>query len=98
MIEHLRIQQALGLGLSGLVIIYHFLDRVIPGFSAPLSSFDPVRAMPYALVIVAFFYLKRLWNHTREKYEEFLSNSPGIEINTEGISYGVGHAHGKKKH
>lgn len=93
MIEHLRIQQALGLGLSGLVLIYHFLDRVLPGFSAPFANLDPVRAMPYILVVVAFFYLRRLWSHTKEKYKEFLKNSPGIKINTEGVSYGIGHGH-----
>lgn len=93
MIEHLRIQQALGLGLSGLVLFYHFIDRVAPGFSAPFSNFDPIRAMPYILALVTFFYLKMLWNHTREKYEEFLANSPGVDIDTIGINYGVGHGH-----
>lgn len=91
MIEHLRIQQALGLGLSSLVIIYHFLDRVAPGFSAPFSNFDPIRVMPYVLVIVAVLYLRKLWSNTKEKYEEFLRNSPGIDVNTDGISYGTGH-------
>lgn len=93
MIDHLRIQQALGLGLSSLVIIYHFLDRVVPGFSAPLCNFDLIRTMPYFLWVAAFFYLKRLWNHTEKKYQEFLKNSPGIVVNTDGVSYGVGHGH-----
>ncbi|MCQ8895241.1 hypothetical protein NQT62_02160 [Limnobacter humi] len=93
MIQHLRIQQALGLGLSGLVIIYHFLDRVVPGFSAPFCNFDPIRVMPYLLVIVAVLYLRNLWNRTKKSYEEFLRNSPGVEINTDGVSYGIGHGH-----
>ena len=93
MIEHLRIQQALGLGLSGLVLMYHFLDRVVPALYAPSSNFDPIRTMPYILVVVAVLYLRRLWGKIEEKYEEFLKNSPGITVDTEDISYGVGHGH-----
>lgn len=93
MIEHLRIQQRLGLGLSMLVLIYHFFDRVFPGFCASLSNFDPARAMPYVVVIIAILYLRNLWSHTNTKYDEFLNNSPGIKVKTNGFNYGVGHGH-----
>lgn len=95
MIEHLRIQLALGIGLGGIVLCYHFLERVLPGFSSPISSFEPIRALPYFLVVVSFFYLLNVKKHTKEKYEEFLKNSPGINVDTQDISYGIGHGHDK---
>jgi hypothetical protein len=94
MITHLRIQQALGIGLSSLVLLYHFLTRVAPGLGGPWSSFDPVRTLPYLMAIVAVIYginIKRKRDHA---YQEFIKNSPGIEVSTAGITYGPGHGFG----
>lgn len=91
MLTHLQIQYALGLGLGALVLLYHFFDRVFPGFGAPIHNFDPVRGLPYILVIAATIYLYRLRNKRNKSYREFLENSPGIDVDTEGINYGVGH-------
>lgn len=95
MIEHLRIQLALGMALCCIVLCYHFFERVLPGFSAPLSRFDPIRSLPYIFVVVSFFYLRNVKRHTRKKYEAFIKNSPGKAIDTNDINYGVGHGHGK---
>lgn len=93
MIEHLRIQLALGVGLGLLVLLYHFVDRVMPGFSAPWSNFDPVRTLPYVVVIAAFIYLTKVKKDTNKKYQEFIGNSPGKNVDTKGINYGIGHGH-----
>jgi len=93
MIEHLRIQMALGIGLGGIVIIYHFVERILPNISESVSNFDPIRSLPYILIIFAFGYLYWLKKHCKEKYEEFIKNSPGVDIDTNNIKYGVGHAH-----
>ncbi|OCW20884.1 hypothetical protein C9382_12035 [Pseudomonas aylmerensis] len=93
MIYHLRIQMALGLVLAMLVLGYHFVDRVVPGFSLPISDFSVARSLPYILAFVSsgyLFWLKRL---NIKKYEEFLRESPGKTINTTGTQYGVGHGH-----
>ncbi len=93
MLTHLKIQYALGLGLGGIVLLYHFITRVSPGFDLPISCFDPIRSLPYALVLVSLIYLSFLRKNRNMSYEEFLKNSPGIDIDTKGIQYGVGHGY-----
>lgn len=93
MIEHLRIQLFLGGALGGLVLLYHFFDRVVPGFSSPISNFEPVRLLPYIVVTVATIYLVKLKNDAAIKYQEFIANSPGVTVDTSGVNYGKGHGH-----
>jgi hypothetical protein len=95
MIEHLRIQVALGVGLSGIVSIYHFIERILPGLRAPWSNFEPLRGLPYLIFFVALVYLFLLKGRTRIKYQEFIDNSPGIEVDTTNVDYGIGHGHDK---
>jgi hypothetical protein len=91
MIEHLRIQLALGVTLGGIVLSYHFFERVLPGLSSPISNFEPIRALPYILVFFAVIYLFNLKKKSREKYASFISSSPGLHVDTIGIDYGRGH-------
>jgi hypothetical protein len=91
MITHLRIQYALGLGITLVVLIFHFFTRIVPGLGGQWSSFDPVRALPYAVGMIAVLVLSWLKAHREKAYAEFLSNSPGREINVSGVTFGVGH-------
>jgi hypothetical protein len=91
MLTHLKIQFALAIGLCSIVLLYHFFTRIVPGFGASFRNIDPVRSLPYLVLFVSFFFLKWIRNNRRESYREFLANSPGIEVDTTGISYGVGH-------
>jgi hypothetical protein len=90
MISHLRIQYALAIGLTGLVLLFHFITRVLPGMTS-VASFDPQRTIPYVVLGAAILYLADSARTERRKYEEFLQNSPGIPVTTTGIRYGVGH-------
>lgn len=91
MIMHLRIQMALGVGLSALVVLFHFFERVAPGFSAPISNFELRRALPYLIVVCVVIYVRFVNRHRDESYEEFIRNSPGKSIDTTGIAYRRGH-------
>ncbi|WP_445621515.1 hypothetical protein ACUN8C_06980 [Kushneria sp. Sum13] len=93
MIEHLRIQLALGSALAGIVLIYHFFDRVVPGLSSSISNFEPARSLPYIVIVAAVVYLRALKVATAEKYQEFIENSPGVDVDTSGVNYGKGHGH-----
>lgn len=93
MITHLRIQMFLGIGLSLIVFLFHFLTRVVPGFHLPLSDFDPPRTMPYIVAIATFIWLTRLKRDRDKSYKEFILNSPGAPVDVEGIEYGIGHGH-----
>lgn len=93
MIEHLRIQLALGSSLAGIVLLHHFIERIIPFLYANFYKFEPICLAPYILLILIIPYLYKLKKDTNDKYSEFVRNSPGIDINTIGIIYGKGHGH-----
>lgn len=93
MITHLRIQFVLGVGMATIVLLYHFWDRVYPGIVASDSSFDLLRTFPYATAIAVAVFICWLIRHSRRSYEEFLKNSPGVDVDTIGIAYGEGHGY-----
>ncbi len=72
-------------------MFYHFVTRVLPGLGKPWSHLDLSKILPYVVVGLATVML---WRHKKFKdseYSEFLSNSPGKEIDTLDIKYGIGH-------
>jgi hypothetical protein len=91
MLTHLRIQYGLGVAIAGMFLVYHFSLRVWPGFTAPVSNFQFTRALPYLFAIAAVIGLWLLRRNRIASYQEFLRNSPGLDINTKGIDYGIGH-------
>ena len=90
MIRHLRIQFALGVGVALLILIFHFLIRVVPGLGAS-SRFDVFRTMPYVIGFVVALYCWREKATRDEEYLAFKKTSPGKDIDTRGIVYGPGH-------
>jgi hypothetical protein len=97
MITTLRVQVALSLGIGLLVLIYHFLVQVLPGFKLSISRFDPRRALPYVVALIAGVLIIKLKKKRIIDYDEFLKNSPGLQILTEGIEYGGGHGFKKRE-
>ncbi len=91
MITHLRIQMALGVGLSAFVVLIHFLERVAPGLSAPMANLDLKRSLPYAMLICVLIYAWRVNRHRDRSYDEFVEHSPGKLVDTRGIAYRHGH-------
>lgn len=91
MLTHLKIQYLFGIGIIFLVLLYHFLTRVVPGLGAPWANFEPLRCLPYIIVVVGAIVVLRLHSKMKKKYAEFIQNSPGIDVDTEGIVYDEGH-------
>ncbi|WP_223563861.1 hypothetical protein [Pantoea agglomerans] len=93
MLTHLKIQRNLGVGLAFIVIGYHFFTRVYSGFPLPLTlnNIDPMRMLPYLVIVWSAFYIPRQIWVTNKKYKEFIENSPGKTIDTSSVTYGVGH-------
>lgn len=81
-IEHLQVQLSFGIGIAGLVLLHHFLTRVVPGIGSPISNFDPPRALPYVTTAIAGMLLYRFWGKQCESYRELLAKSPGIKVET----------------
>ncbi len=92
MITHIRIQAALGVSLAILVLAFHFSTRVWQGFCAQDSTFDPVRTLPYISAFAVFIFCTRLSKNRDNAYASFRNNSPGIDVDTTGINFGVGHS------
>ncbi|MDD5327476.1 MAG: hypothetical protein PHY02_06640 [Phycisphaerae bacterium] len=97
MITHIKIQYALGVGIGLLVVLYHFFTRVVPGFSSSWDNFELQHSLPYILFVVSIIYLLHLRKQRNKSYSEFLKNSPGKDIDTSGIKYGIGHGFKKQK-
>jgi hypothetical protein len=91
MFTHLKIQYALGIGIAALFISYHFVLRVLPGIHEPMRNFEFVRSLPYLMCGAALGFLFYLRRNRIGSYDEFLANSPGLTVDTQGIAYGVGH-------
>jgi hypothetical protein len=93
MLTHLKIQFALGFGLGAIVLLYHLMTKVIPNWTFNISCFDPILSLPYIILFASIIYLCFLKYNRKESYAEFLMNSPGKEIDTTGIQYGIGHGY-----
>lgn len=91
MLTHLRIQWVLGIGVAVFYLCLHFVTQVLPGWGAPWSSFRVQKVLPYLIAVIGGICLLRLRRDRAKAYAEFLENSPGVEVNTEGVEYGVGH-------
>jgi len=93
MITTLKVQTFLSTGIAFIVLLYHFYARVIPGFSLPMSCFEPPRALPYIVVLISIAVVCVMRRKRNSDYDEFLRNSPGITIDTSSIDYGGGHGY-----
>lgn len=91
MMTLLRIQFALGIGICLTILCLHFFTEVKPGFSFDLRRFDFIKALPYLALVAVIVYLYFLRRHRSRSYDEFLENSPGIDMDTKDIRYGRGH-------
>lgn len=91
LLDQLWFQIILSMLISVILLGFHFTTRVSPGFSAPLSNFELLRALPYITLLVVVALI--VWEVVRlnRKYAEFMRNSPGIQVDTQGIDYGIGH-------
>lgn len=91
MISYFRVQAGLATAIATLVLLFHFVTRVLPGRGSPWSDFDASRALPYVsalgAVIVCYVFAK----DRQKSYENFIDNSPGLTIDTSSVAYGAGH-------
>jgi hypothetical protein len=79
LVKHLRLQQLFGSVVALLVMLHHFVYRVMPELSLS-NSLDPIRGLPYLLAVIGFIWL--FWFGTKEqkKRQELARESPGRDI------------------
>jgi hypothetical protein len=91
MLTHLRIQYVFAIAVGAVAVLYHFLVQVVPGLRAPFSQFQPERLLPYIAAGAAVAWLRWLRTNRTESYKSMLDNSPGIDVDSSGVTYGTGH-------
>jgi len=91
MLTHLRIQRFLGVGMWVLFLLYHATSTLTLSVSLPSTTEAYFAYVPYLATVVLVVYLSHLGKSRMTGYNEFLKNSPGLQINTEGVEYGPGH-------
>ena len=96
MLTHLQIQYRLAVGIGLIVLLYHFFNRVTPGFNSSWSNFDLIRSFPYLIVIISIVHLANFKRQRDKSYQEFICNSPGKEMKSNDIQYGTGHGFSQK--
>lgn len=64
-------------GVLLLILIFHFNERVLPGFSSPWGQVEIQRAFPYLLSLILVVVLVFFYRGKKKKYQNFLSASPG---------------------
>jgi hypothetical protein len=79
-LDHLGVQRALAVAVFFLIILWHFLTRVAPGFGLPLSDFDVFRAFPYIASLIAGALLVCFSRKQKRTYEDLQRDSPGAEV------------------
>lgn len=78
--EHFKLQALLGAFLGFLVLAYHFVTQVWPGFFLSRSDFRLLRAAPYVIAVVGTFALASFYRATRESLCTFIQRSPGADL------------------
>ena len=88
-ITHLEIQMLLAFGVAGLVLVVHYFTVVKVVWAGAEGT--GLTYLPWAASV--FGIIAWLWfrNKSRSRYDTFLKNSPGIEIDDSDISHGPGH-------
>lgn len=92
MIVYFRIQAGLAVAIGALVLLFHFLERVLPGIGLPLENLDPSRCLPYLAAAACVATCVSVSRDRRASYQNFLINSPGVDVDTRGVVFGAGHS------
>jgi hypothetical protein len=92
----LKSKLVLAVGVEVIVLFYHFLNRVAPGFNSSWSSIDCNRSLPYLIAAISIVCLVILKLQRNKSYQEFIDNSPGKDMKSSDIQYGTGHGFSKK--
>ncbi|WP_139194584.1 hypothetical protein [Roseovarius tolerans] len=92
MISHLKIQKMLGISIGAVILFSHFWFELLPILCGKMS-FELITLMPWAAAILGGLYCVDIAAKKKANYEEFLTNSPGKDVDASDISYGSGHGH-----
>jgi hypothetical protein len=91
MLTHLKLQRALALGVALLVLSVQFVSTIMPLIAKKFAGATAQNALPWLVVLIGIYIWRQRHLLAVQKYQEFLENSPGKDVDTAGVRYGVGH-------
>jgi len=80
MLDHFKVQKTFGITVGILILLYHFVTRVVPGFGQPWSNFDPNGAVPYVVSLGVVLWTLRFKSDRQKKINSLLEKSPGTNV------------------
>lgn len=90
MISHLSIQKWLGVSVAMLILVSHFINTILPVMNTS-ANLHLLNLTPWIIALCGCVIWADQSVKGREKYKEFISNSPGKSVETGDVKYGVGH-------
>lgn len=79
-LDNFKIQMLLGAGIIVIILSNHFLEVVVPGFGKPISFFNFISALPYAVFVSSIIGLILFRKKMKKDYKDFSTKSPGIDL------------------
>jgi hypothetical protein len=90
LITHLEIQMYLAIGVALLVLATHFFTDVLPVWQKTKPG-TGLTYLPWAAAVIGLGFWAWSKRKFATRYDTFLANSPGKEIDDSGINHGPGH-------
>lgn len=90
LISHLEFQKWLAIGVALVFLLLHFNSILLPILKVNKEP-TIVNLFPWFVVIFGCVSWYVVAKNNREKYREFMANSPGRIVDITGITYGIGH-------
>lgn len=80
MLDHQRIQFFFGIAVTGTVLGYHFIERIFPGINSSISNLEPMRGLPYLVLLVGLIVLWKFYKHHLKVFTTLKEKSPGVDL------------------
>ena len=77
MIEHFRIQFALGVVVAALALLYHAVNQGLP---VTYSAKESLKALPYLVTVLGLVFVLWLARRHGSSYADLVAASPGVAI------------------
>ncbi|OLC25261.1 MAG: hypothetical protein AUH71_01400 [Thaumarchaeota archaeon 13_1_40CM_4_48_7] len=80
MLDHQKIQLYFGSAVTGIVLLYHFYKRVMPGLCNSFVYFELRMAVPYIVFGIGLIGLFAFHRHHQKEFNKLNDLSPGKDI------------------
>lgn len=90
LITHLELQMYLAVGVGILVLATHFFTELLP-IARDAKTATELTWLPWVVALIGIFMWNWFKSKAKSRYDTFLQNSPGVDIDDSSIKHGPGH-------